>query len=82
MRMRERVVTVGIAIGIVMARLLIFKPYVLALMKFAYDGVTTFYGNLPEPVFWFCAAAEMVSALVVLILIRVLMPKHPDDAER
>ena len=82
MRMRERVVTVGIAIGIVLAGLLIFKPYVLALMNFAYDSATTFYGSLPEPVLWFCAAAEMVSALVVLMLIRVLMPKHPDDAEK
>ena len=80
--MRERVATVGIAIGIVLAGLLIFKPYVLALMNFAYDSVTTFYGSLPEPVLWFCAAAEMVSALVVLILIRVSMLKHQKDAER
>ena len=79
MRMRERIVAGGIAIGIVLAGLLIFKPYVLALMNFAYDGVTTFYGSLPEPVLWFCAAA---SALVVLMLIRVLMLKHQKDAER
>lgn len=82
MRMRERVVTVGIAIGIVLAGLLIFKPYVLALMNFAYDSATAFYGSLPESVFWFCAAAEMVSALVVLMLIRVLMLKHQKDAEK
>lgn len=79
MRMRERVVTVGIAIGLVLAGLLIFKPSVLALMNFAYDSTTAFYGSLPKPVFWFCAAAEVSSAFAVLILIRVLIHQHPDD---